>query len=369
MQVNRFIWALLLLSLGLVTQLPGRPPSAGNKHFEAVKAEADKGDAEAQLNLAALYATGDGVPKDLVKAAKLHRKAAEQGLARAQCLVGMDYANGDGVKADKLEALRWFRKAADQGLAGAQYNLGLCYAGGAVPGKTAVDGAALFRQAAEQGLPEAEGALGQCYLEGVGVPKDISEGMKWTRQAAENGYASAQNTLGLCYTKGKGVTQDYVEAYKWLNLASAQEDGNSADIRVNLSAAERFMTPEQIAEGQRRAREFKPGKASAAPGSPLATDTTNSLAAGAAGVPTKTPDQPSATASPSKTGFINVTADDESREIFVDSAFVGNTPAKLKLLAGPHVIEVKQPGFKPYRKEINVGEGSDLTLHVVLEKQ
>jgi len=365
MQVNRVVWACALVMLGLVAQLSARPPSGGSKEFETIKAQADKGDAEALLKLAALYTAGDGVPKDPVRAAKLHHKAAELGLARAQCLVGMDYASGEGVKTDRAEAVRWFRKAADQGMAGAKYNLGVLYGSGAVQGKTAVDAAALFRKAAEQGLPEAEHALAECYFDGVGVPKDLSEGMKWIRQAAERGYASAQNTLGLCYTKGKGVKQDYVEAYKWLNLASAQEDPNSAEFRVNLAAAERFMTPEQIAEGQRRARQFKPGSSS---------ELQEALSrVAAADVPvsvqTNLPESAPATANTSKTGFINVKADDESEEIFVDSAFVGNTPAKLKLSPGPHVVEVKKPGFKTYRKEISVAEGSELTLRVVLEKQ
>ena len=62
-------------------------------------------------------------------------------------------------------------------------------------------------------------------------------------------------------------------------------------------------------------------------------------------------------------------ASDAEQEIFVDGAFVGNTPAKLKLAEGPHLIEVKKAGFKDYRKPIQVGEGSELTLNVVLEKQ
>jgi TPR repeat protein len=370
MKAHRLIWTPLLLWLAAAVQVPGQPnTNAAGSQFEAVRARAQKGDAEAMLSLATLYANGDGVRKDLGQAARLHRKAAEQGLARAQSLVGVDYANGDGVKMDKTEAVRWFRKAADQGLAGAQYNLALCYADGLVAGKTAADAVALYRQAAQQGLPAAEHALGECYFNGIGVPKDIAEGVKWIRQAAEQGNASAQNTLGLCYTKGKGVTQDYVEAYKWLNLAAAQDDPNTLDIKVNLSAAERFLTPEQISEGQRRAREFKPHKTSTPSEVPSPTVSANSRPPGAGAVPTSTPNSPSATTVPSKTGLVNVKADDESQEIFVDGAFVGNTPAKLKLAEGSHVVEVKKPGFKDYRKEIKVAEGSELTLRVVLEKQ
>src|ERR1035438_613057 len=49
-------------------------------------------------------------------------------------------------------------------------------------------------------------------------------------------------------------------------------------------------------------------------------------------------------------GVVNVKAEDDSYEIFVDGAFVGNTPAKVKLAEGSHVVEVKKTGFKDYRK-------------------
>lgn len=355
MKANGLKWAFLLLLWGLIWQLPAQESPTDRQRFDALKAAADKGDAEAQLRLASLYATGEGIAKDLKKAAAWHRKAAEQGNARGQCLVGLDYVDGLGVKKDLTEGLRWLRKAADQGLAGAQYDLGMCYAEGEVVGKSTVDAVVLYRKAAEHGLPEAQAALGNCYLEGVGVPKDIPEGVKWTRKAAEQGNASAQQAIGLCYTKGKGVPKDSVQAYKWLNLAASQDNPNSDDIKVNLSMVERFMTPEQIAEGQRLAHEFKPGSASGEPG--------------AVGPGSPSPGTASPASSSSKTGLVNVTAPDDSQEIFIDGAFVGNTPAKLKLIEGAHVVEVKKPGFKDYRKEVKVSEGSELTLRAVLEKQ
>jgi predicted acylesterase/phospholipase RssA len=71
----------------------------------------------------------------------------------------------------------------------------------------------------------------------------------------------------------------------------------------------------------------------------------------------------------SKTGVVNVKAEDESYEIYVDGGFVGNTPAKVKLAEGAHVVEVKKAGFKDYRKPIKITEGAELTLRAVLEKQ
>jgi hypothetical protein len=43
------------------------------------------------------------------------------------------------------------------------------------------------------------------------------------------------------------------------------------------------------------------------------------------------------------------------------------TPAKLKLPEGPHVVEVRNPGFAD-RRELGVLAGSDLTPTAALEK-
>jgi TPR repeat protein len=367
MKLNRWLGALLILLVASAVQAPGQTTEAERKQFAAVKARADKGDADAQLGVASSYANGTGVARDPVKAAKYIRRAAEQGLARAQCLLGLAYSNGDGVKLDKAEAARWLRRAADQGLAEAQFDLGMCYDNGDGVAKNPVEAVEWYRKAAAQDLVDAEGAMGNCYLEGNGVPTDIPEGVKWTRQAAERGFAPAQNTLGLCYLKGKGVAKDYVEAYKWFNLAEAKGGEISDDARINLAAAERYLKPEQVAEAQRRALEFKPRKTSAP--SVSSTPPNRATFAPAGGETRPTGSVWGASANLLKTGLVNVKADDDSYEIFVDGVFVGNAPAKVKLTEGAHVVEVKKPGFKDYRKEIKISDGSELTLRAVLEKQ
>ena len=147
------------------------------------------------------------------------------------------------------------------------------------------------------------------------------------------------------------MTKNYVQAYKWFNLAAARGGDLGDDARVDLAATERFLTPEQIAEGQRLAREFKP-RTAAAPGETP-----------------KSPTGASAPAAGGTAGFVNVTAADTDCEIFVDGGFVGNTPARVKLLPGTHVVEVKKPGCKDYRRQLQITEGSELTLRAVLEKQ
>ncbi len=79
--------------------------------------------------------------------------------------------------------------------------------------------------------------------------------MKWYRKAAEQGNADAQTTLGVMYANGEGVPEDFIQAHMWFNLAAAQ--GNELG-RENRDIVAERMTPAQVAEAQRLAREWKP---------------------------------------------------------------------------------------------------------------
>ena len=149
---------------------------------------------------------------------------AEQGDAAAQYNLGIMYDNGQGVPEDDVEAVKWYTLAAKQGYASAQYNLGLM------------------------------------YRYGEGVPQDYAEAVKWYTLAVEQRYASAKNNLGVMYDHGRGVLQNYVLAHMWYNLAAAQlPPGVDRDSAVsNRGMVESKMTPEQVAEAQRLAREWEP---------------------------------------------------------------------------------------------------------------
>ena len=112
-----------------------------------------------------------------------------------------------------------------------------------------------YRKAAEQNYAEAQNNLGVCYEQGDGVAKDQVEGVKWFRKAAEQNDAATRLHLGISYVKGEGVAEDLVEAYKWVLLAARQGD---EDAKGLLTVLEHSLRPEQIAQGQKRAREFKP---------------------------------------------------------------------------------------------------------------
>lgn len=73
------------------------------------------GDAEAQLNLGALLATGRGGRRDPAQAARWYQKAAEQGVIAAQYNMGAASAEGVGVDQSDAAAVYWFANAAASG--------------------------------------------------------------------------------------------------------------------------------------------------------------------------------------------------------------------------------------------------------------
>ena len=156
MKITLFALFAGLLMLGGCTQ---------ELEFQVTKELAEGGDAEAQNNLGAMYATGEGVPQDNKEAVKWFRMSAEQGKAKGQSNLGVMYMNGTGVPQDYKEAVKWYRISADQGDAMGQSNLGLMYANG------------------------------------TGVRQDDKQAYAWWSVAKANSYESAVKNLGIVTKK------------------------------------------------------------------------------------------------------------------------------------------------------------------------
>jgi uncharacterized protein len=160
------------------------------------------------------------------KALKLARPLADKGHPRAEAVLGFAYYRGRGAPHDDAEAAKWLLRAAEKGDAVARFTLGVMYG------------------------------------EGRGVPQDFVEAARWYRRAAEQGDAQAQYNLGLAYTHGEGVAQDVVAAHMWFNLAAARfpatDMRNRAAAVKNRDTVAGEMSAEQLAEAQKRARDWKP---------------------------------------------------------------------------------------------------------------
>jgi len=240
MKASRLIFTFLLASSVAVVQLAAQQTNADQKPIEEVKAKAEAGDAQSQVELGLRYDKGEGVAKDQVEAVKWFRKAAEQNYARAQYNLGVGYYNGTGVAKDPAEAARWYRKAAEQNYARAQYNLGVCFYAGEGVAKDYVEAVKWFRKAAEQNDADAQHALGVCYEEGAGVAKDQAEAVKWYRKAAEQNKADAQNSLES--TAGTETVMATIEGKDGYTLSGSTECGG--DATSTIKPGERFIARE-----------------------------------------------------------------------------------------------------------------------------
>jgi TPR repeat protein len=254
--------------------------------FDLISGSAARGHSGAQCAMGDRYAQGTGVAQNWFEACRWYDMAAQQGDAQAQCALAACYAGGRGVKRDMAHAFVWFEKAAAQNLPQAQWNLGELYATG-LPGvepdpkkatqlcKRAANAGfapasatlgALFARAnkheravrwwtlaAEQGDLESLFNLGQAYRLGMGTVKDEAKAFELFLKAAMGGVAAAQSRIGLAYATGEGAALDPIEACKWIELAATR--GDKAAV-ANRARARKSLSPAQLAEAERRAKEW-----------------------------------------------------------------------------------------------------------------
>ena len=159
---------------------------------------ADQGDAQAQLRLAQLLESGDGVPKSVVEAEHWYRIAAEQDSVAAQAWLGEIYLTGAAAPAFTQD----LEKAAD-------WN----------------------HRAARAGDPAAQARLAHQYASGLGLKRDLAAAEHWFSACAGASGASAvagMLGLGLLYAGAYGPARDHGRALECFERAAALNDSTAA---------------------------------------------------------------------------------------------------------------------------------------------
>lgn len=167
--------------------------------------------------------------------------AAENGHALAQWKLGRMYADGDGVPHDDLRAFDYFNRIIkDHGddnpnrpqariVANAFVALGHYHRDG-IPNSPVKPDAGRARNmysyaASYFGDPDAQFHLGRLYLGGHGLQREPKQAMRWLALAANKGQYEAQATLGRILFKGEHVPRQRPLGLMWLTLASDGSDG------------------------------------------------------------------------------------------------------------------------------------------------
>jgi len=161
--------------------------------------------------------------------------AAENGHALAQWKLGRMYAEGDGVKQNDLKAFEYFRRIADSHaddnpdtpqsrfVANAFVALGHYYLEGIDKTQIKRDperaremfgyAASYFRD------PDAQYYLARLYLDGTGAPRDPRTAARWFGLSAQKGQCQAQAMLGAMLFSGDNVPRQAARGLMWLTLA------------------------------------------------------------------------------------------------------------------------------------------------------
>ena len=106
---------------------------------------------------------------------------------------------------------------------------------------------------ADKGNADAQYWIAEMWLGGHEVVEDIDKAISFLNKAADGGQVRAIETLGYMYKEGWKVPQDFLLGHKWYNVAAAL---GSDKAKVERDAVAKLMTPSQIAEAQRFAREW-----------------------------------------------------------------------------------------------------------------
>lgn len=217
------------------------------------------GEVEALVEVGNAYFKGNGVKRDLEKAAKWYYEAiqrgneevkenfysfyskqlekyAKSGDAQAQYEVGYAHQKGDGVDRNIKTAAEWYMMAADQGHEQATDKFYSFYS-------------KMLEKTAKDGDTRAQYETGNAYLSGNGVKKDNETAAEWLQKSmlqgheaakekfysfyskqlekrAKNGDAEAQFQTGKFYHKGAYVNRDIETAAEW--YLEAKKQGHEA---------------------------------------------------------------------------------------------------------------------------------------------
>jgi TPR repeat protein len=164
----------------------------------------------------------------------------------------------DDLPVDQGEQTERLLANAESGTAADKYNLAVRFERGIGVRQNYREAVRWYRLSAMQAYPEAQYKLCEFSEQGQGLPQDYQEALRWCGLAANQGHGRAMFMLGRLYHTGHGVQRDVVRAHMWYNLASAYgyEEGKRWRDRLAAGDDALQMTPEQVVEAQKLAREW-----------------------------------------------------------------------------------------------------------------
>ncbi len=230
--------------------------------YNYFKKFAQKGNANAQFNLANLYRKGFGIRKDYSQAYYWYKLSAKQKNLAAMTRLGYHYYFGVQVKKDFKKAYKLFKEVIflgrDDAVIGLAVNkIGMMYVrgtGGLI--QNYKDAHRWFEISSNTNYAPGQYNLGVSYSKGHGPSKKINykKANFFYNLASNQGHKLAQNNLGLSYLKGRGQ-KNVIEGLKWL-LVSSEQNGYEKATK-NIKKYKYLYTSKELAKAKSLANNFK----------------------------------------------------------------------------------------------------------------
>ena len=222
----------------------------GQEWSKELEKRAKNGEVEALVEVGHAYFKGNGVKKDLEKAAKWYYEAiqrgneevkenfysfyskqlekfAKSGDAQAQYEVGCAYQKGNGVDKNAKTAAEWFVLAADQGHEMAIDKFHSIYS-------------KELEKRAKMGQVRAQYELGNCYFYAKEINRDAEEAAEWYKKAMVQGHEEAKEKFYTFYSKTLEKTAKEGDARAQYETGNAYLSGNSVK-KDTETAAEWYL--------------------------------------------------------------------------------------------------------------------------------
>lgn len=177
---------------------------------------------------------------DKLGAVKALEYAADQGYPLASWKLARMYAEGDGVPRDDLKAYEYFQRIVDENAEEVPNSprAGVVSSAFVALGSYLLDGikntfvktdperaAEMYQYAASYfGDSDAQFHLARLYLEGNGLDRDERQAARWFNLAAAKGHHGAQALLGRMLVDGQGIPRQRARGLMWLEVAKQGAD-------------------------------------------------------------------------------------------------------------------------------------------------
>lgn len=213
---------------------------------QALTYAADGGEPLAQWKLGRMYARGEGVPRDDVKAYAYFERLVESynednpdrpdiaAISNAFVSVGVYCLNGipnSEIKPDPERALEMFQYAATNfGDSDAQYNLARMYMDGAAGlARNNMRAARWLALAAEKGHHPAQALLGHLLFIGEGVPRQKARGLMWLTVATNGAQGAKDEWIRELHAKDFAAASDDDREVAAAYLSARGKDAHEAN--------------------------------------------------------------------------------------------------------------------------------------------